>query len=122
MNDVIENGNYCVYVHTSPSGKRYVRQTKLKPERRWGKDGSYYLKKKDNGEYAQRFFAHAIIKYGWESFEHEIVASNLTKEEADNFEKLLIEKLNTMNHLYGYNLREGGSHGTLSEDSRKKIK
>ena len=121
MGNVIENGNYCIYVHTSPSGKMYIGQTKLKPERRWGKDGAYYLKKKDNGEYTQRYFAHAILKYGWGNFEHEIVASNLTKEEADNFEKLLIEKLNTTDSQYGYNIREGGSHGGLSEESRKKI-
>ena len=27
MGNIIENGNYCVYVHTSPSGKMYVGQT-----------------------------------------------------------------------------------------------
>lgn len=121
MGNVIENGNYCVYVHTSPSGKMYVGQTGMKPERRWGKDGACYLKKKGNGEYAQRIFAHAILKYSWENFEHEIIASNLTKEEADSFEKLLIEKLNTMDSKYGYNTREGGSHGKLSEETRKKL-
>lgn len=89
--------------------KKYVGQIGNNPVRRWGKDGKYYLKKNKNGEYTQRVFAYAILKYGWENFEHEIIASNLTKEEADNFEKLLIEKLNTMDSNYGYNLREGGS-------------
>ena len=121
MGNIIENRNYCVYVHTSPNGKMYIGQTGLKPEKRWGKNGSYYLKKKKNGEYVQRVFAHAILKYGWDNFEHEIIASNLTKEEADNFEKLLIEKLNTMDSQYGYNLREGGSRGSLSEEARKKL-
>lgn len=45
MGNIIENGNYCVYIHTSPSGKMYVGQTGLKPEQRWGKDGSRYLSK-----------------------------------------------------------------------------
>lgn len=27
--------NYCVYKHTSPSGKVYVGITKLKPKYRW---------------------------------------------------------------------------------------
>ena len=121
MGNIIESGNYSVYVHTSPSGKMYVGQTGMKPSRRWGKDGKYYLKKNKNNEYTQRIFAHAILKYGWENFEHEIIASNLTKEEADNFEKLLIEKLNTIDSNCGYNLREGGSHGSLSKESRKKI-
>ena len=119
MSNVIENGNYCVYVHTSPSGKRYVGQTKMKPERRWN-NGNGYLTQK-NGNYLQPAFARAILKYGWDSFEHQIIANNLTKEEADNFEKLLINKLNTMDAKYGYNLRAGGSNGDLSEETRRRI-
>ena len=46
MSNAIENGNYCVYVHTSPSGKRYVGQTMRSPEQRWGKNGIQYLNKK----------------------------------------------------------------------------
>lgn len=121
MGNVIKNGNYCVYVHTSPSGKMYVGQTGLKPEYRWGSDGKRYLEVKKNGDYLQPAFARAILKYGWDSFEHQIIASNLTKEEADNFEKLLIKKLNTMDSKYGYNLREGGSNGALSKETRRRI-
>ena len=120
MSNVIENGNYCVYIHTSPSGKKYVGQTGVEPEKRWRNGGKGYLAKK-NGKYVQPIFAYAIIKYGWDNFEHEIIASNLTKEEADNFEKLLIEKLNTRDSERGYNLREGGSNGGLSEETKKKI-
>lgn len=122
MSNVIKNGNYCVYVHTSPSGKRYVGQTMQNPpEKRWGKNGFYYLRKNKNGKYEQAAFAYAILKYGWDNFDHEIIASNLTKEEADNFEKLLIEKLNTMNHEYGYNLREGGHSSHMSEETKRKM-
>lgn len=116
----IENGNYCVYVHTSPSGKMYVGQTGVGVEKRWGKNGRRYLDKKNN-QYIHRAFARAINKYGWDNFQHEIVADNLTKEEADNFEKLLIKKLNTMNPKYGYNCKEGGSNGKLSEETRRKM-
>ena len=122
MGKIIENGKYCVYIHTSPSGKMYVGQTGTKPEKRWGKDGNGYLKKyKKDGEYAQPAFACAIIKYGWNNFDHEIIASNLTKEEADNFEKLLIEKLNTINPKYGYNCTIGGDGCSPSEEARKKM-
>lgn len=121
MGKIIENGNYCVYIHTSPSGKRYVGQTGQKPERRWGNDGAYYLRKKKNGEYGHRFFAYAILKYGWDNFDHEIIASNLTKEEADNFEKLLIKELNTKDPKYGYNLKDGGSGGGFSDEVLKKM-
>lgn len=111
MGNVIENGNYCVYVHTSPSGKKYVGQTCQKPEQRW-KNGNGYL----NNVY----FTRAILKYGWDNFEHEIIASNLTKEEADNFEKLLIKKLNTLNPN-GYNAKDGGSNGRPSEETKEKM-
>lgn len=120
MGNIIENGNYCVYAHISPSGKIYVGQTSVEPEKRWRNNGKGYLSKK-NGKYLQPIFAHAILKYGWDNFKHEIIANNLTKEEADNFEKILIEKLNTMDSNYGYNLRECGSHGSLSDESKRKI-
>lgn len=121
MSNVIKNGNYCVYVHTSPSGKKYVGQTGKKPEERWGKDGVRYLHKKKNGEYMHPAFASAILKYGWDNIEHEIVASNLTKNEADNFEKLLIEKLDTMSANGGYNCKEGGAGGSFSKETLKKM-
>lgn len=122
MSNVIENDNYCVYIHTSPSGKSYVGQTKLKPEERWGKDGAGYLRKyKESSKYHQPAFAKAILKYGWGNFEHEVIANNLTKEEANNFEKLLIEKLNTMDSKHGYNIKEGGSNGSLSEETKRKL-
>lgn len=120
MSNIIENGNYCVYIHTSPSGKKYVGQTGKKPEERWGKNGSRYLNK-INGKYNHPAFARAILKYGWENFEHEIIASNLTKSEADNFEKLLIEKLNTMSANGGYNCKEGGTGGSFSEETLRKM-
>lgn len=120
MNTIIEERNYCVYIHTSPSGKKYVGQTCQNLKKRWGENGKRYLEKK-NDKYIHPAFARAIKKYGWDNFNHEVVANNLTKEEADNFEKLFIEKLNTMNPKYGYNLKDGGSNGSLSEETRKKI-
>lgn len=120
MEKTIEDKNYCVYVHTSPSGKRYVGQTGKKIEERWRNGGKGYLSKKD-GRYMQPMFAYAILKYGWDNFKHEIIASDLTKEEADTLEKSLIKEFNTMDSKCGYNLREGGSRGGLSEEARRKI-
>ena len=66
MSNVIENGNYCVYIHTSPSGKKYVGQTMRNPEQRWGKNGIQYLNKKKE-KYTHPAFANAILKYGWDN-------------------------------------------------------
>ena len=53
----------------------------------------------------------AINKYGWENFEHETIASGLTKEEAENFEILLINRFDTTNINFGYNISKGGNTG-----------
>lgn len=47
---------YTVYMHISPSGKRYVGITRQRPVARW-KNGRGYI----NNEY----FYRAIKKYGW---------------------------------------------------------
>lgn len=90
---------WCVYVHISPSIKYYVGITSQRPESRW---------RYGKGYEHNAYFTRAINKYGWDNFQHEIIASNLTEEEAKNFEKLLIKKLKSNNQKYGYNLTGGG--------------
>ena len=113
---VIDNGTYCVYAHINKiNGKMYIGQTVHgnRPHKRW-----------DNGNGYKHcsYFWHAIQKYGWGNFEHEVIANNLTAQEADNLEILLIEKFNTMNPDFGYNLEPGGTKNkTLSEATKKKI-
>ena len=112
---------YCVYIHTNKiNNKKYVGQTCIGVKNRWGKDGRNYLRKR-NGIYDQPIFAHAILKYGWDNFQHEVVKDCLTKEDADALEILLIESLNTTDSKYGYNSRGGGSHGSLSEETKRKV-
>lgn len=109
----IYNGTYCVYVHTNKiNGKMYVGQTCQKPEVRW-KNGFGYVR--------CCHFYRAIQKYGWDGFEHEIIASKLTLVEANHFEELLIQQLNTTNPMYGYNLKSGGENNRLSEETKQKI-
>lgn len=59
--------NYCVYKHTSPSGKVYAGITKLKPKYRWN-NGKGYTRTDE-----QILFKRAIIKYGWDNFTHTII-------------------------------------------------
>ena len=118
----IYNDTYCVYMHTNKiNGKIYIGLTSLDVKVRWGGNGYKYLQKHKNGKYHQPIFAYAILKYGWDNFEHEVIASNLTKEEAENFEELLITKLDTRNHDKGYNSQSGGKTKRHSEGTRKKM-
>lgn len=104
---------WCVYAHISPSNKYYIGITSQKPERRWRKGEGYTHNK---------YFTNAINKYGWDNFHHEIVASNLTEDEAKNFESLLIKKLNTTNSDFGYNLSSGGDGAHHCEETKQLLR
>lgn len=105
---------YCVYIHTNKmNGKKYVGQTCQQVEARW-KHGDGY---KNN-----IYFYRAIQKYGWDNFTHEIIKDKLTLEEANQLEIKLIEQFHTTDNNYGYNLRQGGSHGALSAETIEKIR
>lgn len=94
---------YCVYKHTSPSGKVYIGITnKQPPERRWYSGGIGYKR--------QQLFWRAIQKYGWDNFEHEILFKNLTKEEACEKEIELIKIYDSANPNKGYNCSSGGEN------------
>lgn len=94
-----KKGNYTVYIHISPSCKYYVGITRQRVSKRW-RNGNGYKKNKH--------FYNAIKKYGWDNFEHEIIADNLTMEEACKFEITLIKELNSNHNSYGYNNSNGG--------------
>lgn len=100
--------SYCVYCHTNKiNGKKYIGITKNSPAKRWA-----------NGKgYQGMVFGKAIDKYGWESFFHEILFTDLTKEEACQKEIELIARYNTCNPKHGYNQSAGGN--ALTDDARK---
>ena len=105
---------YTVYCHTNKiNGKRYIGITSRKPEDRWGKDGSKY--------FSTPHFYSAIQKHGWDNFDHDILYTDLTKEEACEIEKQLIKEYDTQNKDKGYNIMEGGDAPTMPEEVRKKI-
>lgn len=116
----IYNGTYCVYVHINKAnGKVYVGKTihGNNPNIRW---------RHGNGYRTQKYFYRAIKKYLWSGFDHQIAASNLTQEEANNFERLLIKLYNARNPKYGYNCTNGGEgiegyhHTKESKEKRNK--
>lgn len=112
---------FTVYIHISPNNKVYVGITHLKPEYRWANGKGYEHNK---------YFYRAIQKYGWDNFEHRIIADHLTQEQAYYLEKLLIQYYNSTDSKYGYNSSTGGDksalgarykRGTFSDEHKKSL-
>ena len=105
---------YCVYCHTNKiNGKKYIGITSQKPQHRW-KNGQGYR----NNEY----FFRAIEKYGWHNFTHEILYTDLSKEDAECIEVKLIAEYKTTFNQNGYNIESGGNATKyVPKSTRKKI-
>lgn len=113
---VKEEKKWCVYMHTNKiNGKKYIGKTCQKPEYRWNNGDGYK---------GSPYFYRAILKYGWDNFEHDILVENLSAENACEAEKSLIEQYDTTNQQNGYNLTSGGDGRTdwvVPEETRQKI-
>lgn len=110
--------DYTLYQHfCKVTKKSYIGITKQEPKKRWKAYGKGYR--------PNTHFGNAIRKYGWDNFEHIILATNLTEEEAKQLEQTCIVVFETYGK-YGYNSTFGGD-GTLgftkviSQEQRKKI-
>ena len=111
----MEENIWCVYKHTTPSGKVYIGITSQRPLRRW---------RCGNGYKSNPYFYHAIQKYGWDNIEHEILFKNLSEDDAKNKEIDLIEQYGSYNRDKGYNLTLGGEGTTghkWTDEEKKQI-
>lgn len=116
--------NYTVYMHINKiNNKKYYGITGQKVEKRWGKNGNGYKFwiDKNGKKHGNEHFWNSICLYGWDNFEHIIIARGLTEEEAKWLEIELIREWNTINPKYGYNQSLGGESYNCSEKTRKKI-
>lgn len=109
------NKTYYVYIHTNKiNGKKYVGITSQEPHCRW-RNGEGY-------KHHQSKFYGAIKKYGWDSFDHEVISEGLTLEEACELEVSLIQKYDSAHRDKGYNTDLGGKHSEWTEERRNSIK
>ena len=93
--------NFKIYAHVNKTnGKVYIGQTQKELSDRFGKNGI---------RYKGQVFYKAILKYGWNNFEHILLFDNLTSEMANILEIELINKYKTTNGDYGYNVSSGGN-------------
>lgn len=111
-----KSNTYCVYMHTSPNGKKYIGITQQSPSKRW---------QSGNGYRRNRHFWGAIKKYGWDNFEHSIIKENISKQEACDLERSLISFYETTDDTKGYNISTGGESGGIgtrrTEEQREKF-
>lgn len=105
---------YYVYCHSNKlNGKKYIGVTN-DTKRRWRSNGIEY--KASHGEKENRFFYNAIIKYGFDAFEHDILCVCETPEEAFEREKMFIAEWNTTDKRFGYNISPGGNGGRVYKE------
>ena len=108
----MENKTWTVYRHVGPTAKVYIGITCQTPQSRWGKNGSGY-------KGCPKIW-NAIQKYGWDSFRHEILAEQLSLEDAQELEIELIAKYVAQNKTY--NVMPGGnSYPTPRPNNRRKM-
>lgn len=120
-----EDKKFSVYRHTFPNGKVYIGITCQKPHERWCNGTGYKH---------QKLVYRAILRYGWENVEHEIIAQGLTYEQACGMEIEMIRAYDSTNPERGYNISRGGEGGPgfsgekhpmygkhHTEESRKKM-
>ena len=89
---------YVVYSHRCiATNKVYIGITCQKPENRWGEGKNYK---------GCKHFYNAILKYGWDNFEHIILAEGLDKKTACQIETYLIGIYKSIN--MSYNITDGG--------------
>lgn len=121
---------YCVYKHVSKiNGATYIGITKHgnDPNKRWLNGRGYKGLKYSH-------FYNSIMKHGWDSYDHIVIANNLTKEEAVEMEISLISEFQNTNPDLLLNVSPGGSLGcglsgekapnygrVFSEESRRKM-
>lgn len=94
----IDFGNvYKVYVLTFPDKRKYIGMTRQPIKRRWKAI-----------EYKSQAMKEAIAEQGWDNITKEVVAENLSLEQAGKLEVELIEKYKTLDRNYGFNSTKGG--------------
>lgn len=104
---------YSLYMHINKiNGCRYIGIS-TDPKRRWHGGCGYR---------GQKRFNDAIIKYGFNGFYHVIVATNLSKENAELMEQEYIRLYRANDPKYGYNIENGGRYGRMSDGQKEHIR
>lgn len=99
---------YCVYMHRNLKNDMVYIGVTNDSKRRWRQNGVEYKS-------CPRFY-NAILKYGFDTFEHVILDEGLTSAEAFEFEKYCIKLFNSDDKRRGYNIAPGGNGGKVYKE------
>lgn len=99
------------------NNKRYIGQTilRLKKRSKWQKESVC-----NNYKHTPHLI-NSINKYGFINFKRNILDFGKNQEELNEKEFFYIKKYNTLNRDFGYNIRDGGNNGKLSEETKRKM-
>lgn len=108
-----DNKTFIVYKYTlKGTDKVYIGQTCMTIAQRAGSQGHRYKN-------CTKFY-NAIQEFGWDNFECEILAENLTLEEANKLEDEYILKYNSIEN--GFNKNRGGWNHLWTEGQRQQMR
>ena len=107
-------GIYCI--ENIDTNKKYIGQS-VNIEGRWSKHKTALRQNSHDNDYLQK----AWNKYGEDNFKFYIL-EECDKSELDNREVYYINLYQTLDYKNGYNLKEGGQYGAVSEYGNHKRK
>lgn len=99
-------------IKNNQNSKIYIGQTWKSLNVRWNSGSGYN---------SCILLSRAIEKYGKDSFYYEILGCASNQELADYLEQYYIEYYKTNVPEFGYNIKNGGSRGSHSKDTKQKI-
>lgn len=98
------------------NNKVYIGQTKNTLEYRKSQH------ERDCKYHRNSYFHEALLKYGFESFEWQVIDQADTQENIDFLEKKYIKEYLSTDKNHGYNLKHGGKEGGLyNEECRRRL-
>lgn len=109
---------YIYKIINIKNNKVYIGQS-IDPKTRWSRHKS---DSKNKLKARNKHLSSAILKYGVESFEFEIIAQCRSLEESDDTEIACIAQYRSIDRKFGYNSSPGGQgKRPMSEEIKKKL-
>ena len=103
---------YIYAIQNKINKKYYIGQTIRNPNTRWKE----HIREKKGS-----IISNAIKKYGKNNFIIEVIDFAKNQTELNQLEESYICLFNSRKEINGYNIRNGGSQGKISEETKKKI-